>query len=81
MTAKSRLERGVAVLAAIDQRRHQTDDPSVGAAVERYIVDRELIDLVAEVMAEVPESTEIHIPKRRIALLATAGRWFRKRSH
>jgi hypothetical protein len=36
------------VLAVIDARRHQTGDPSVGEALERHVVDRELRELEVE---------------------------------
>ena len=45
---RTRLEHGARVLAVIDARRHQTGDPSVGEALERHVVDRELRELEVE---------------------------------
>ncbi len=78
---KDRLERGALALAVIDLRRRQSQDPTVGAAAERFIVERELRELAAEAVVAVGgpagPTTAVRAPKRRLAL-ATAGRWFRK---
>jgi hypothetical protein len=77
-----RLERGAVALAVIDLRRRQTQDYSIGASAERFIIERELKELAAEAVA--PDrrggSREIRPRQRRRVLLATAGRWFRKQS-
>jgi hypothetical protein len=77
-----RLERGAVALAVIDLRRRQTQDHSIGASAERFIVERELKELAAEAAASIGQGgTGVLRPrKRRRVLLATAGRWFRKQS-
>ncbi|MFN7996991.1 MAG: hypothetical protein U0Q18_25480 [Bryobacteraceae bacterium] len=40
-----RLRYGADTLAIIDRRRAEEDDPHIGIAIERKIVDRELLDL------------------------------------
>jgi len=77
---KGRLERGAVALAVIDLRRRHTQDPSVGAAAERFIVERELKELADETVAAGRRegTTETRPRKRRAVMLATAGRWFRK---
>ena len=77
-----RLENGAVALAVIDLRRRETQDQSIGAAAERFIVDRELKELAAEAAASVGAgvSGAIRPRKRRRVLLASAGRWFRKQS-
>lgn len=78
---KRRLERGAMALMVIDERRRQTQDPGLGAAAERFIVERELKELADEMLAAARDTTtEIRLEKRHPVLLATAGRWFRKQS-
>ena len=78
---KDRLERGVLALAVIDLRRRQSLDPTIGAAAERFIVDRELRELAAEAIAAGQPAGNAVVPSRkRRAVAVTAGRWFRKSS-
>ena len=77
-----RLERSAVALAVIDLRRRETQDRSVGAATERFIIERELKELADEALAGGPgaETMKVRPQRRRTALLAAAGRWFRKQS-
>ncbi len=45
-----RLKVSASVLATIDQRREQMQDPNLGAGVERYIIRRELRELEREIL-------------------------------
>lgn len=75
-----RLERGAGALAVIDLRRRQTQDYSIGASAERFIVERELKELAAEAALSVGRGVGggLRPRKPRRVLLASAGRWFRK---
>ena len=42
---KQRLEKGVRLLAFIDEWRRATNNPNAGLAIERLIVERELLEL------------------------------------
>lgn len=77
-----RLEHGAVALAVIDLRRRQTQDHSIGASAERFIVERELKELAAEAAASIGRvvSGGRRPSNRRRVLLASAGRWFRKQS-
>ena len=78
---KLRLGRSAAVLATIDYRRRQSRDPRIGAAIERFIVERELKELEDEAAAAPPAglSTQAPAPKRHAVSTVRAGRWLRWR--
>jgi hypothetical protein len=61
-------------------RRQETQDPTVGAATERFILERELKELEQEAAASASQASSVPAAprKRRRVLLAAAGRWFRK---
>jgi hypothetical protein len=51
-TLKARLDRGFQLLTLIEERRRQTGDKTLGMAIEREIIGRELRDLEAEALPE-----------------------------
>ncbi len=59
---KSRLEAGAAALFAADVRRKQTQDPNLGYAIERYIVDRELRELEREAAENPVPGVPVAVP-------------------
>jgi hypothetical protein len=76
---KERLVRGAMALAVIEMRRQQAQDPTIGAAAERFIVERELRELAAEALAASPSGRIATVPApKRSRALATTGRRFRK---
>lgn len=48
------LRQGVAILEIIDRRRHAEDDPHIGSAIERTILDSCLDGLEEDLDAAVP---------------------------
>ena len=44
VTARDRLQRGMAVLETLDYCRQITGDPQLGSPVERCVLDKELMD-------------------------------------
>jgi hypothetical protein len=51
---KSRLERGAEMLESIRRRRIRRSSPSLGAAIERAIIQRELDELEADLVMDPP---------------------------
>lgn len=68
---RKRLEQGVRALALIDKCRRATNDPNAGLAIERRIVERELLDLNEPGFRQTPTQApravrSVVIPVRRI---------------
>lgn len=78
---KSRLGRSAAVLAVIDFRRRQAQDPRIGATIECYIVERELKELEQEATAAPATGLTKQAPSRtrRAVSAVRTGRWLRWR--
>jgi len=62
--ALDRLELAEAVLALIGQKRIQTGDESLGAEIERVIVDAQFFDIESEIL-ENPGAIEPWLVRRR----------------
>ena len=62
--AVDRLKLAEAVLALIEQKRTETGDPSLGAAIERVILDSQFQELEGEIM-ENPGAFEPWLIRRR----------------
>jgi hypothetical protein len=63
-TAKDRLELAEAVLALIEKKRAETRDESLGAAIERAIIESQFQDLEKEIL-ENPGAIEPWLVRRR----------------
>ena len=61
---KQRLELCEAILALIEQKREETGDQSLGAAIERVVVDGQFEDLEGEIL-ENPGAIEPWLIRRR----------------
>jgi hypothetical protein len=64
-TTAERLKHGVALLALIDARRAKTNCASVGAGIERCIIERELRELEGDLSAD--GSTDAFAARRRVS--------------
>jgi hypothetical protein len=64
--AVDRLKLAEAVLALIEQKRAETSDPSLGAALERFVLDGQFAELESEIM-ENPGAIEPWLIRRRRA--------------
>ena len=62
--AVDRLKLAEAVLALIEQRRAETGDESLGAEIERVVVDTQFQELEAEIL-ENPGAIEPWLVRRR----------------
>lgn len=62
--AVDRLKLGEAVLALIEQKRAETGDPSLGASIERAVLDTQFRDLEADIMED-PGAFEPWLVRRR----------------
>lgn len=63
-TTKDRVELSEAILALIEKRRAQTGDETLGAAVERAIIESQFADLEHEIL-ENPGAIEPWLVRRR----------------
>ena len=57
-----RLSRASEVLAVIDRRRTETGDDSIGAAIERRVLDRELRELEDACKIDGVQAAESSVP-------------------
>ena len=62
--AVDRLKLGEAVLALIEQKRAETGDDSLGAPIERVILDMQVQDLEADILED-PGAFEPWLIRRR----------------
>jgi hypothetical protein len=62
--AVERMKLCEAVLALIEQRRRETGDPELGAAIERAVLDAQIQELEAEIL-ENPGAFEPWLVRRR----------------
>jgi hypothetical protein len=62
--ASDRLALGEAVLALIEKRRAETGDESLGAAIERVILDTQVRDLEKDILED-PGAIEPWLVRRR----------------
>jgi hypothetical protein len=62
--AVDRLKLGEAVLALIEQKRAETGDPSLGASIERIVLDMQIRELEADIMED-PGAFEPWLLRRR----------------
>jgi len=63
-TTKNRIELSEAILALIEKKRAQTCDETLGAAVERVIIESQFQDLEHEIL-ENPGAIEPWLVRRR----------------
>jgi hypothetical protein len=63
-TMADRMELSEAILALIEKKRAETQDPYLGEAIERVILDRQFTDLESEIM-ENPGAFEPWLVRRR----------------
>jgi len=63
-TTKDRIELSEAILALIEKKRAQTCDETLGAAVERVIIESQFQDLEHEIL-ENPGAIEPWLVRRR----------------
>ena len=63
-TTKDRIELSEAVLALIEKKRAQTQDPTLGAAIEDLIIQSQFQDLENEIL-ENPGAIEPWLIRRR----------------
>jgi hypothetical protein len=61
---RQRLELCEAILALIEQKREETGDESLGAAIERVVIDSQFEDLEGEIL-ENPGAIEPWLIRRR----------------
>ena len=62
--AADRLKLGEAVLALIEQKRAETGDESLGAAIERVVLDTQFLELEADILED-PGAIEPWLIRRR----------------
>jgi hypothetical protein len=62
--AVDRLKLGEAVLALIEQKRAETGDESLGAAIERVVLDMQVQELEADILED-PGAFEPWLIRRR----------------
>ncbi len=67
MSTKDRLEQSARVLEQIDRRREEAGDPTVGSAVERFLLELEFRELESDVLADpgALESQLVRVRPRR----------------
>jgi hypothetical protein len=63
-TSKDRIELSEAILALIEKKRAQTCDETLGAAIERVIIESQFQDLEREIL-ENPGAIEPWLVRRR----------------
>lgn len=63
-TTKDRIELSEAILALIEKKRAQTHDDTLGAAIERAIIESQFEDLEGEIMQN-PGAIEPWLVRRR----------------
>jgi len=63
-TVKDRLELSEAILALIEKKRIETRDESLGASIERLVVESQFQDLECEIL-ENPGAIEPWLVRRR----------------
>ena len=63
-TTVDRLKLCEAVLALIERSREETQDPSLGASIERVVIDMQFRDLEADIL-ENPGAIEPWLIRRR----------------
>jgi hypothetical protein len=62
--AADRIQLGQAILALIEQKRTETGDESLGANIERVVLDTQFRELESEIL-ENPSAIEPWLVKRR----------------
>src|SRR5437879_7583084 len=67
---RTRLTRHEAVLVLIDRRRIETGDPNLGLALEKKVLDIEMADLEAAIVAQEVRSTRSRRIRRFVAQFA-----------
>ena len=63
-TTKDRMELSEAILALIEKKRIQTQDESLGSAIEKVVLESQFLDLENEIM-ENPGAIEPWLVRRR----------------
>ena len=66
-TIRERLEKGVAMLAQLDQRRRETRSPRWGYDTEYLIISQELRQLENEILCEAGDPAPRLVPVRRVS--------------
>ncbi len=64
-TRKNRLEQAAWVLEQMDRRREATGDPTIGCGVERFLLEQELHEIEADILAD-PGALESQLVRVRV---------------